>query len=177
MTQVVRTSPTAGVRAFSELNQKIAKLTARWGLLQREKRGSVSWISRTDGQYDTVLKLVHLGNGSMIFGINKQIAEQNEKLRTISWTAEFAVAPQSHVQFVGFRVANDPESVERVRHVLYALGKPQVAGGSSAEEKEAVRLMDQQLKSLREEDTLAAASILAAASVLAAEDFSDWEKE
>jgi hypothetical protein len=176
MVRIIRSLPTAGAPEFDALAADLTRWIGRCGFHERRLRGSVSWVSRSRGHYKTFFKLVNEGAGGMQFGVNKSVVQKADKLRRISWPMEFAVAPQSQVKFVGFRVRKDHASVDRVKRILRALEKPGRPSELSADYAQAERKMDEQLRWLTEAGMLAVASAAAAAAALPPEDFSDWER-
>src|SRR5437660_472014 len=101
MVSTLRTKPISQAPEFAKLAAKLGAQMGRLGLRERWKAGSVSWVSRAGGRYETLFKLIHVGSGAMLFGISKSVIEEDTRLRRINWPAEFAVAPQSGVHFLG----------------------------------------------------------------------------
>lgn len=176
MVRTLRSKPIEEAPQFAKVAARLTRHMNRLGLRERWKNGSLSWVCRTGGRHETLVKLIHVGGGTILFGISKSVVEKNAKLRHISWPAEFTVAPQTHVHFLGFRVGNDDVSERRVKMVLGSVEAQVGHSGLGRSDDQAEHVLDAQLRTLHEEDAMVAGSMAAAVAVLPPEDFNDWEK-
>jgi hypothetical protein len=110
----------------------------------------MSW-SGTDapgGPAQVLFKLIFLGAGDVLFGVRKEFAACQEKLRDMPWPLEFVVPPHKAVVFVGLRVANDEGSLARVERLLRGLTMQQGRGMSDPNYEQKQAQFDQALDEL-----------------------------
>ncbi len=119
-----RTVPVEGAE-FGHLANEINALLVLGGHRRRNHRGSTSWlgVASTKWNKETVFKLTFYGPGDMAFGVRRDFVEERAAaLAAKNWPYGFRVPPRTDVEFLGFRVWDDKDSLDRIDRVLVGLG-------------------------------------------------------
>lgn len=108
--------------ALAALVRDLDKLIRPQGYRLRTGNGGASWLGRrgSPSEYQTMFKLA-VTKAGMLFGIRKELADSASKLKQLPWPRTFMVLPKAETTFVGFRVLDSAEAVQRVGMILEML--------------------------------------------------------